>query len=73
VNSRAELQRLKKLLGDYDAAEAVQKQIGENKELVAGADAEMAELAKGELNDLQRKLEMLYRDVQTGTRAARPE
>jgi peptide chain release factor 1 len=61
-----ELQRLKKLLGDYDAAEAVQKQITENKELVDGGDAEMAELAKGELDDLQRKLEMLYRDVQLG-------
>jgi len=48
-----ELQHLRKLLGDYGAAEAVQKQIAENKELVAGADAEMAELAKGELDDLQ--------------------
>ena len=61
-----ELQRLKKLLGDYAAAEAVQKQIGENKELAASGDVEMAELAKGELDDLQRKLEKLLRDIQLG-------
>jgi len=61
-----ELQRIKKLLGDYAAAEAVIKQIGENKELVASGDAEMAELAKGELDDLQRKLEKLQRDIQFG-------
>jgi len=61
-----ELQRLKKLLGDYSTAEAVQKQIAENQELAASGDAEMAELAKGELDDLQRKLEKLYRDIQLG-------
>jgi peptide chain release factor 1 len=61
-----ELQRLKKLLGDHAAAVAMQKQIGENKELAASGDAEMAELAKGELDDLQRKLEKLHRDVQLG-------
>jgi peptide chain release factor 1 len=61
-----ELQRIKKLLGDYSAADAVIKQIGENKELAASGDAEMAELAKGELNDLQRKLEKLQLDIQMG-------
>jgi peptide chain release factor 1 len=61
-----ELQRLKKLLGDHAAAESVQKQMGENKELAASGDAEMAELAKGELDDLQRKLEKLLRDIQLG-------
>ncbi len=61
-----ELQRLKKLLGDYAAAEAVIKQIGENKELAESGDAEMAELAKGELDDLQRKLEKLQQDIQFG-------
>jgi peptide chain release factor 1 len=61
-----ELQRLKKLLGDYTAAEAVQKQIGENQELAASGDVDMAELAKGELDDLQRKLEKLHRDIQLG-------
>jgi peptide chain release factor 1 len=61
-----ELQRLKKLLGDYTAAEAVIKQIGENVELAASGDAEMAELAKGELDDLQRKLEKLQQNIQLG-------
>jgi peptide chain release factor 1 len=61
-----ELRRLKKLLGDYSAAEAVIKQIGENVELAASGDAEMAELAKGELDDLRRKLEKLQRDIQMG-------
>ncbi|MGA2140124.1 MAG: peptide chain release factor 1 [Verrucomicrobiia bacterium] len=61
-----ELQRLKNLLGDYAAAEAVQKQIGENQELAASGDVDMAELAKGELDDLQRKLEKLRRDIQLG-------
>ncbi|MGO9528562.1 MAG: peptide chain release factor 1 [Verrucomicrobiia bacterium] len=61
-----ELQRIKKLLGDYAAAEVVIKQIGENVELAASGDAEMAELAKGELEDLQRKLEKLQLDIQMG-------
>ncbi len=61
-----ELQRLKKLLGDYSACEAVQKQIAENRELAASDDADMAALAKGELDDLQRKLEKLHRDIQLG-------
>src|SRR5438093_1331532 len=58
-----ELQGLKKLLGDYQAWQAVQKQIVENKELAASADLEMADLAKAELQDLNRKLERLERDI----------
>ena len=61
-----ELQRLKKLFGDYGAWQAVQNQIAENKELAASSDSEMAELAKAELEDLQRKLEKLERDIQAG-------
>ena len=61
-----ELQRLKKLFGDYEAWQVVQKQIAESKELVASSDAEFAELAKTELNDLQRKLEKSERDIQFG-------
>jgi peptide chain release factor 1 len=61
-----ELQRLKKLLGDYVAWQAVQKQIVENKELAESADAEMADLAKVELEYLNRKLERLERDIQLG-------
>ena len=61
-----ELQRLKKLFCDYDAWQAVQKQMAQNQELAASGDAEMAELAKSELEDLQRKLERLERDIQAG-------
>jgi peptide chain release factor 1 len=61
-----ELLRVKKLLGDYGAWEAVRKQIAENTELAESADAEMADLAKAELEDLQRKLEKLERDIQFG-------
>ncbi|HUK83139.1 MAG TPA: peptide chain release factor 1 [Verrucomicrobiae bacterium] len=61
-----ELQRLKKLLSDYEAWQAVQKQIVENKELAASTDVEMADLAKEELEDLNRKLEKLERDIQLG-------
>ncbi|HTS18775.1 MAG TPA: peptide chain release factor 1 [Verrucomicrobiae bacterium] len=61
-----ELQRVKKLLSDYAAAEAVIKQIADNQELAASGDAEMAELAKGELEDLRRKLEKLKQDIQFG-------
>jgi peptide chain release factor 1 len=61
-----ELQRVKKLLGDYAAAESVIKQIADNQELMASGDAEMAELAKGELEDLRRKLEKLQLDIQIG-------
>ena len=58
--------RLKKLLADYESWLAVQRQIGETEELIQTGDAEMAELAKGELADLQRKLESVTRDVQAG-------
>jgi len=61
-----ELQRLKKLFGDCVAWQSVQKQIAENKELIESGGAEMAELAKAELADLQRKLEKLGRDIQFG-------
>jgi peptide chain release factor 1 len=61
-----ELQRVKKLLADYSAWEAVQKQIVENQELAGSADAEMAELAKAELGELEGQLEKLERDLQFG-------
>jgi len=61
-----ELQRIKELLGDYSAAETLIRQIGENHELAASGDIEMAELARNELDDLQRKLDKLQRDIQMG-------
>jgi peptide chain release factor 1 len=61
-----ELQRLKKVLLDFDAWQAVQKQIVENKDLATSDDLDMATLAKAELDDLNRKLEKLQRDIQLG-------
>ncbi len=58
--------RIKKLLADYETWLAVQTQIGETEELSQAGDAEMAALAKGELADLQRKLDRLTREVQLG-------
>ncbi len=59
-----ELQRVKKLLADYDAWQVVQRQIAENRQLMS--DPEMAELAKAELEQLQRRSEKLERDIQYG-------
>src|SRR5437867_1197194 len=59
-----ELQRVKKLLADYEAWQTVQKAIADNRELAG--DPEMAELAKAEIEDLERKRERLERDIQSG-------
>ncbi len=61
-----ELQRLKKHLTDYDRWQSVQKQIVDNEHLAAGADPEMAELAKAELATLRKELETVSRDIQLG-------
>ena len=61
-----ELQRLKKLLADHARWETVQKQIVENEQLAQGNDAEMAELAKAELETLRKELEKVSRAVQLG-------
>jgi peptide chain release factor 1 len=59
-----ELQRVKKLLADFDAWEAVQKQIADNRPLLG--DPEMAEMAKAEIEDLERQRQRLERDIQFG-------
>jgi peptide chain release factor 1 len=59
-----ELQRVKKLLADFDAWETVQKSIADNRQLMS--DPEMAEMAKAEAEDLERKRERLERDIQSG-------
>src|SRR5204862_6476330 len=61
-----ELLRVKKLLADGDRWLALQKQIAENEQLVAGNDPELADLAKGELDALRQELEKAGRDVQLG-------
>ncbi len=61
-----ELQRLKKLLADCDRGQSLQKQIVDNEQLTSGSDAEMAELAKAELEALRKELEKVSRDIQLG-------
>ena len=61
-----ELQRVKKLLADFDAWKAVQQQIADNKDLAGSDDADMAELAKNEIEDLNRKAGKLEHDIQLG-------
>jgi peptide chain release factor 1 len=58
--------RLKKLFADYEAWCAVQKQLAETTELLQTTDADLADLARGELADLQRKLDRLRREVEAG-------
>jgi len=61
-----DLLRLKKLIADHERWLALQKQIAENELLAAGNDAEMAELAQGEMASLQRDLEKAAKQVQFG-------
>ncbi|MEI6083631.1 MAG: peptide chain release factor 1 [Verrucomicrobiota bacterium] len=61
-----ELLRLKKLLTDHDRWHVVQKQIAENEQLANGQDADMAELAKAELESLRHELVKLTQEVQFG-------
>ena len=61
-----ELQRIRKLLADHARWETIQRQIVENEQFADGTDAEMAALAKAELETLRAELEKISRDVQTG-------
>jgi peptide chain release factor 1 len=61
-----ELQRLRKLLADCDRWQQIQKQIAENEQLAAGNDAELAGLAKAELETLRQELEKAGRQIQLG-------
>lgn len=61
-----ELQRVRKLLADADRWQALQQQIAESLQLAAGADLEMAELAKAELENLRRELAQVSREVELG-------
>ena len=61
-----ELQRLKKLMTDHDRWHVVQKQIIENEALLAGNDAEMAELAKADLESLRQEAGKLAQEIQIG-------
>jgi len=61
-----ELQRVRQLLADADRWQELRKQIAENELLAAGNDAELAELAKGELPQLRAGLERAFREVRLG-------
>ena len=60
-----EHQKLTHLLALRDRFEQVQKQVGENREMVAdtGADPELRELAEAEIPDLEAELETLHGQV----------
>jgi peptide chain release factor 1 len=53
-------------LSDADRWQQIQQQIADNQSLVAGNDAEMAELAKAELESLRQQLAQADREVQLG-------
>jgi peptide chain release factor 1 len=61
-----ELLRLKKLVADHDRWLLLQKQLVEAEQLATGSDAELAELAKSELEPLRQESERVGRDVQIG-------
>jgi peptide chain release factor 1 len=61
-----ELQRLTQVLADFDRWQTVQQQIVENELLANGADADMAELAKAELEALRKESERLSKNIQLG-------
>jgi peptide chain release factor 1 len=61
-----ELQRVKKLLADFDRWQRVQQQIADNEQLVASAEPEMAELARTESGALRQELDKLSREIQLG-------
>jgi peptide chain release factor 1 len=61
-----ELQRLKKLIADHDRWQIVQRQIADNEQLAAGHDAELADLARAELDALRQESARLAQEIQLG-------
>ena len=61
-----ELQRVRKLLADADRWHQLRQQIADNEALLAGNDAELAELARAELDALRQQLAQADREVQLG-------
>ena len=55
--------RLKELLSTWDELERSRKQLVENEELAKGSDAEMAELAKAEIEEITAKIPRLEQAV----------
>jgi peptide chain release factor 1 len=61
-----ELQRVKKLVADHERWLSLQKQLAENELLATGTDAELADLAKSELEPLRKEIEATALEVQRG-------
>jgi peptide chain release factor 1 len=61
-----ELQRVKKLLADYERWQNLQKQIADNEQLAASGDSAMAELARDELDMLRKQLDTVSHEIQLG-------
>lgn len=59
-----EHQRTAQLLKNWQRLEDVRRQIADNKELVTGEDAELAELAALEIPEQEKEIEQLQQDVQ---------
>jgi len=55
--------RLKALLGDWEALTKLRAQLAENQTLAAGDDAEMAELATAEIPEIERRIAALEEKV----------
>lgn len=55
--------RAKELLSTWDELESCRKQLTENEELAKGSDAEMAELAKAEIEDISTRIPKLEQAV----------
>src|SRR5271154_5840628 len=56
--------RLKELLATWEAFGKAQTELVENQELAKGTDAEMAEMAKAEIPDLEKKIVEMERAIQ---------
>lgn len=55
--------RLKKLLATWDELESFRRHLVENEELASGDDAEMAELANAEINEITEKIPKLEQSI----------
>ena len=67
-----ELQRCRKLLADAARWQALQQEIAESQQLAAGNDADLADLAKAELETLRKELDKVAQAVQLGLVPADP-
>ena len=65
--------QLKAVLDKWDAFQKAGRELEENEELVSGSDAEMAELARAEVESLKEHLPKLERDLQIALLPPEPD